>query len=406
MGQRKKETDRGASDKPQGKLQWLIQKGWWLHSFGALGFGLAVMLFAKSGLKYADKILTVVGACWLLMFVALRFIVGPTNRKPKENVAKRGMRVATNYLIKQLYQQMFFFLTPLYAASATWSTSSFNWIFAPLLLFFAVLSTMDLIFDNFVMERRLLAACMYGLALFCVLNLMLPLLFKVNHFNSLMIAAGVTPIAIAMLSFSLRSVFSGGGLGLTVGATVFCLLFAWFGRGLVPPVPATMGDGAVGHGVPGQYECLPAKKPSIRSDRLDQLRCGSTVSEPGGLKSGIRHVWRKGSKVIARAKPEAVRDCNKNMVVSYLAKELKADKKSLPSEMTGKWTCSIETTGGQLIGRVSFKIVDPPDGAKTEGTKGTDKAPVKDAVKVPVKDADKNTPQDASPVPTPTPKIQ
>ena len=70
---------------------------------------------------------------------------------------------------------MFFFLTPLYASSATWSLSSLNWWLAPLLLVCAVVSTMDLVFDNFIMERRLLASAMYGLAMFGVLNVMLPL---------------------------------------------------------------------------------------------------------------------------------------------------------------------------------------------------------------------------------------
>ena len=103
---------------------------------------------------------------WLLMFVALRFIVGPANRRDDEKLIRKGIRVATNYIIKQFYQQMFFFLTPLYASSATWSLSSWNWWLAPLLLVCAVLSTMDLVFDNFIMERRLLASAMYGLAMF------------------------------------------------------------------------------------------------------------------------------------------------------------------------------------------------------------------------------------------------
>ena len=44
--------------------------------------------------------------------------------------------------------QMFFFLTPLYASSATWSLQSFNWWLAPLLLICAIASTLDLVFEN------------------------------------------------------------------------------------------------------------------------------------------------------------------------------------------------------------------------------------------------------------------
>src|SRR5213075_2735286 len=136
------------------------------------------MLFARAGLAYADKVLMALLVSWLVMFVALRFIVGPANRREQETIARKGVRVATNYLIKQFYQQMFFFLTPLYASSATWSLSSWNWWLAPVLLICAVVSTLDLVFDNFVMERRFLASTMYGLAMFGMLNVMMPLLVE------------------------------------------------------------------------------------------------------------------------------------------------------------------------------------------------------------------------------------
>src|SRR6185503_10955104 len=134
-----------------------------------------------AGLAHADKVMIALLVSWLLLFVALRFIVGPANRREQEGIARKGVRVATNYIIKQFYQQMFFFLTPLYASSATWSLSSWNWWLPPLLLVCAVLSTMDLVFDNFVMEHRFLASGMYGLAIFAMLNVMLPLLVGVDH---------------------------------------------------------------------------------------------------------------------------------------------------------------------------------------------------------------------------------
>jgi hypothetical protein len=105
---------------PPSRLRRVLRKIWWLHSTVALSFGLGVMLFARAGLAHADKVMIALLASWLLMFVALRFIVGPANRKPDEALLRRGIRVATNYIIKQFYQQMFFFLTPLYASSATW----------------------------------------------------------------------------------------------------------------------------------------------------------------------------------------------------------------------------------------------------------------------------------------------
>src|SRR5512138_15280 len=126
-----------------GRLKRLLKRLWWFHSFFALFFGVGVMLFARSGLAHADKVLMALFVSWSIMFVALRFIVGPANRRENEGLTRKGVRVATNYIIKQFYQQMFFFLTPLYASSATWSLASWNWWLAPILFICAVVSTMD-----------------------------------------------------------------------------------------------------------------------------------------------------------------------------------------------------------------------------------------------------------------------
>ena len=48
MREARAERDEGAA--PQGRLSRWIHKAWWLHSFGALFFGLGVMLFARKGL--------------------------------------------------------------------------------------------------------------------------------------------------------------------------------------------------------------------------------------------------------------------------------------------------------------------------------------------------------------------
>src|SRR5690606_395339 len=245
------------------------------------------MLFARAGLAYADKVMLALLGSWLLMFIALRFIVGPANRREDEKLLRKGVRVATNYVIKQFYQQMFFFLTPLYASSATWSLASWNWWLAPLLLVCAVVSTMDLVFDNFIMERRFLASAMYGLAMFAMLNVMLPLLLGVDHLTGLIVAAAATPAAVALLSFSIKTVLSPQGALFTLGMTGALLAAVWYGRSAVPPAPLAMPETAVGHGTYGSYECLPASKHQIAADQLDGLRCGSLLREPGGIKEPV-----------------------------------------------------------------------------------------------------------------------
>ena len=122
------------------RFEGFVRKLWWLHSMWALVFGIGVMIYARKGLAHADKLLIVLGVSWFLVFFALRFIVGPDNVKADDKLLKKGLRLGTNYIIKNLYQQMLFFLVPLYASSTTWSFESSNWWLAPILAILGLLS--------------------------------------------------------------------------------------------------------------------------------------------------------------------------------------------------------------------------------------------------------------------------
>jgi hypothetical protein len=337
------------------RLERLIQKAWWLHSLWALAFGVGVMIFARQGLAYADSLLMILGVSWLLMFVALRSIVGPANRSPDERRVKKGVRLFTNYVIKNLYQQMFFFLVPLYASSATWSIDAYNWWLPPVLLVCAVLSTMDLVFDNIIMERRVLASAMYGLAMFGVLNLMLPIVFPIQHFESLVISAAATPPAVALLGFRLRTALRPLGLALILACSAGLVAAAWVGRAAVPPVPLAASDASVGHGTTGTYECLPPPKRVLYANQLEGLRCGVLITAPGGLRDQLVHVWRKDREVVARVEPLRLpeRDCAGIVMRSRLVEH------HLPADSTGSWECRTETADGQLIGITKFEVKAP-----------------------------------------------
>jgi hypothetical protein len=345
---------------PPGRIKRLLKRLWWFHSFFALFFGVGVMLFARAGLAHADKVMMALFISWLLMFVALRFVVGPTNRKEQEGIARKGVRVATNYVIKQFFQQMFFFLTPLYASSATWSLSSFNWWIAPLLLVCAVISTMDLVFDNFIMERRWLVSGMYGLAMFGVLNVVLPLVVGLDHLNGLFLAALATPISVALLSFSARQVFSPTGALFTVAMTIGLFGAVYIGRAVIPPAPLAMPETAVGHGLHNPFECLPPSKHAMRAHQLEGLRCGSMLREPGGLKERVVHAWSLDGRELAREEPREV-PCDGDDVV--FVSQFPIGK--LPADPAGKWACTTYTLGGQLVGVRKFEVLKK-DGSTSE----------------------------------------
>jgi len=341
---------------PPSRLRRILRKAWWLHSGFALTFGVGVMLFARAGLAYADKVMVALFASWLLLFIALRFITGPANRRDEESLARKGIRVATNYVIKQFYQQMFFFLTPLYASSATWSLSSWNWWLAPILLVCAVLSTMDLVFDHFVMERRWLASGMYGLAMFSLLNVLLPLVMAVDHLTGLIVAAAATPASVALLSFSVRQVLSPQGALITIGMTAGMLGAVWYGRTVIPPAPLAMPETSVGHGTSGNWECLPGSAHRIPEDQLDGLRCGSMLRAPGKPKEPIVHVWTAHGHELLEIEPTRLL-CDSDGDTEVWLSTFPKDK--LPKDPLGTWSCETYTKGGQLVGLRKFEVVKP-----------------------------------------------
>jgi len=334
----------------------IVRRLWWLHSTVALAFGVGVMLFARAGLAYADKVMIALLASWLLLFVALRFITGPANRRDDEHVVREGLRVATNYVIKQFYQQMFFFLTPLYASSATWSLSSWNWWLAPILLVCAIVSTMDLVFDHFVMERRWLASLMYGLAMFALLNVLMPLVAGVDHLTGLIVAAAATPASVALLTFSVRQVLSPQGAVITLAMTGALLAAVWYEPFAIPPAPLAMPETAVGHGTAGNWECLPASAHVIRADQLDGLRCGSLVREPGKPKEPLVHVWTLHGNVLYEVEPTRL-SCDSDGDSEVWVSPFPPDK--LPKDPRGTWSCETYTRGGQLVGVRKFDVVAP-----------------------------------------------
>lgn len=343
----------------------MLRRLWWLHSAGALAFGVAAMAFARAGLAHGDKILLVLCGSWLLVFFALRFVVGPQNRRPDETLARKGVRVATNYVIKQLYQQMFFFLVPIYAASATWSWASWNWWMAPLLLACAVVSTLDLVFDHVVMERRWLAAAMYGLAMFGVLDVLGPLVLGTDHLTGVLLAAVATPAAVAFLGFPLRQVLSPQGALATVVATAALLALVWWGRSAVPPVPLAQLEATVGHGTYGSHECLPAPKRLIPSDELEGLRCGALLAAPGGLREAVEHHYVHGDRLIAVVRP-AVLTCDGEARDRQVVRSL-LPASALPTQPLGRWFCATYTTSGQLVGLRRFTVIEPRAQAPAAG---------------------------------------
>ena len=74
------------------------------------------------------------------------------------------VQLVINYFNKNFYQQLLFFILPVYWLSTT--PGSRNVVFVVLIATAALLSTMDLIYDRHVAMRRVLTALFFAFAVF------------------------------------------------------------------------------------------------------------------------------------------------------------------------------------------------------------------------------------------------
>src|SRR5690606_35379842 len=205
--------------------------------------------------------------------------------------------------------------------------------------------------SNFIRGRRILASPRSGCCVFGARTVNLPLVFGFRHFAALLIAAAATAPTVALLTFRMRAVLSARGILLTAGVTACLVVAAYYGRAAVPPAPMAMAHGSVGHGASGEYERVPGPPAEMPADQLEQLRCVTQISEPGGLKDDVVHVWRRGREVVARRTPEAMPGCPPSVMRSVLGEA------RLPADPRGRWSCTAETTDGQLVGRIGWRGV-------------------------------------------------
>jgi hypothetical protein len=341
---------------------WLVRllrkhghKFWWLHSVYALGIGASVVAFARQGFDRARLLAVSLGLAWLLVILFFRvFQSDREDRGPKSTDAKTRARFyVMTYALKNLYQGMLFFLLPFY-----WKSTTFDAANAWLLLLLgvcAVLSTLDIVFDRFLMRWRTLASVFHGITLFGCLNLVVPALFPdTRTLYSLLAAAGITvvgfwtlhvtgrvlkkPIYIAVFAASI-----GVGLGLVYAA-----------RSAIPPVPMYVSSAAVGpKQLPDGRLAMEVK--TLHPSVIQELVAVTDVVVPGGKGDRLRHQWMHSGREVHRSTEETSRIAGPTGVVRLRSSLTEND---LPKDLTGRWTVDVETEDGQLVGRAEFDVVE------------------------------------------------
>jgi len=318
------------------------EKLWWLHSLYALMLGIGVMWLGKRNFAFVRVAVIHLSFIWLSSLILPRLFNHP-------RLSQRWVptvQLLVNFFNKNFYQQMLFFVLPIYFASAT--LGSLNIVFVMLVGLSALLSTLDLIYDRHLSVRRNLAAGFFAFNLFALINVMLPILWSVSNTQTTRISgvlafAGFLSLAYPASQSIIRRMALVFGIGLIILGVVE------LGRAFIPPAPLRLASAEFGTDVARESLQIVSPLTELNSAGPLQLNGLTAIKAPLGLKEKLQHRWYENGKLVCPSpfynvvggREEGFRlwtGCAFNNVQPHT--ELRLD---------------IETEGGQLVGRAKLK---------------------------------------------------
>jgi hypothetical protein len=275
-------------------IAWIARhqdKLWWLHSLYALALGMGFMWLGNRNFAFLRLAVFHIGFIWLSSLLLPKLLTHP--RVPPLWAPR--LRLVVNFLNKNLYQQMLFFVLPIYYSSAI--AGSRNFVFVLLVGLSALLSTADIVYDRHLSVKRHWNAFFFAFNLFALVNVMLPVLWNVSNTLATR-GAGVAAFAgFLSLAYPAWRV-----KWLRIGAAVFvgCVIFALVevGRPFIPPAPLRAAKVELGRDF--DKGAMAIVSPLTRLDAAANLRLFAltAVQAPLGLRERLQHRWYQNGKLI------------------------------------------------------------------------------------------------------------
>jgi len=313
---------------------------WWLHSGYALFLGILVMWLSSKNFAYLRWIVFHVSFIWVSSL-----LLPSLSRLPRLSLEWRErLRLVINYFNKNFYQQLLFFLLPVYYASATfWSR---NMLFIFFLACSAILSTLDIFYDRYISLKWPLTVLFFNFNLFACINVMLPVLWGIGNSWALWISVVITLGGFASFFWQLDdwrqrpSKWLIGTVGL--GLSVLVLLF----RSFIPPAPLQLAEVKFGQGVADLQIVSPFE--TIPSGWSGKVAALTAIKAPNGLKERVRHRWYLDGKLVVE------QDLKKIVGGRGKGFRLWSQAPWGAGDSGKKLVLEIVTEGGQLIGNATL----------------------------------------------------
>ncbi len=320
----------------------------WLHSTWALAFGIGIMWLGSRNYAWLRITYAYVAFIWLSSLLLPRLLasrlVPPAWRRP--------VQFAINYFNKNFYQQLLFFVLPVYWASTTlWTRHAW---FVGLVALSATLSTFDVVYDRHLAVKRPLTALFFAFNVFACANVALPVLWRVSNAVSLRVSAVLAFIGFVTLLSGLRRRRLWRVFAVAVVGAVLLVVLVEYGRPLIPPAPLRLVAPAFGTAIQRTPPVLTRPVTELPVGFAGRLYVLTPIWAPLGLEDRVRHRWRVDDTLVHESPFYAVTGGRAEGYRLWTTTTVPA----LPAG--GHVTVDVMTEAGQLIGRVALGVAAGP----------------------------------------------
>ena len=319
---------------------------WSVHSLYALALGVVFMWLGARNFTWlrlaALHILVIWGAS-----LALANVI---DRPGHESVWWHRLRLVINYVTKNFYQQILFFILPIYYGSAT--LGSRNMGFVGLLAASAVVSTLDIVYDRHLSKRRELNALFFAFNLFAAVAVALPILWSISNVAALRLASlgavvGYITIARQPTDLARPRTWKASAAGAAVLLALIQLLLPY-----VPPAPLRLTDTEFSLAFDRRGFRAITPVASLSPAWTGRVFVVTSLHAPLGLKDTVELRWYRGAQWLWSSRAVDVvggRQQGFRLWSSVMVAE--------PGD-PGAIRVDVVTGAGQLIGRATLPVAD------------------------------------------------
>jgi Family of unknown function (DUF5924) len=317
---------------------------WWVHSAYALLLGIGLMWLGSRNFIFLRLAVFYIFFIWVSSLILPSILQHP--RLPSRGRAR--FRLMVNYFQRNFYQQVLFFVLPIYFASAT--IRSGNILFVVILAVSAVLSTLDVVYDEYLSRKWANFAIFLAFNLFALINVLLPVSWGISNTSSLRISAGLAFLSFGTIYLRWRCMAHRSTWQVIGGSGIVLLLIIELGRPYIPPVPLRLAKAEFGTSIDAQALAVGGPIVTLPGSWNTKVYALTPIRAPLGLKERVRHEWSLDGELVFTSPFYTIsggRQQGYRLWTSYLAKDLFRGR---------RLSLDVKTEGGQLIGRAVLRV--------------------------------------------------